>query len=210
MFHTLFLDLDNTLYPKSSGLMDAIRDRIISYMHERLGLEDPEILAIRKYSLQKYGTTLLGLKERFEIDEFEYLDYVHNINLADYLENDIHLKTLIESYPQRKIIFTNSDKNHVERILKFLNINDLIETVVDIHSLMPNLKPHKEAFIKALEIAGLSSWEGCAFIDDYPANIDQAREMGIYSILIDEDTQYQDYLKISSIYDLPSLIPSKS
>ena len=62
MFHTIFFDLDNTIYPKSSGLMDAIRDRIITYMQVRLGLEMPEILALRQYSLQKYGTTVIGLK----------------------------------------------------------------------------------------------------------------------------------------------------
>ncbi|MDP2964710.1 MAG: pyrimidine 5'-nucleotidase [Pelolinea sp.] len=210
MFHTLFIDLDNTLYPKSSGLMDAIRDRIITYMHERLGLEESEILALRQYSLQKYGTTLLGLKERFEINEFEYLDYVHNVNLADHLKNDIRLKALLESYTQRKIIFTNADRNHVDRILKFLDISHLIDKVIDIHTLMPHLKPHKEAFNKALEIAELPTWDGCAFMDDHPANIEQARKMGIYSILIDERSQYQDNLKISSIYDLPSLIPFES
>lgn len=210
MFHTLFIDLDNTLYPKSSGLMDAIRDRIITYMRERLGLQEHEILALRQYSLQKYGTTLLGLKERFEINEFEYLDYVHNINLTDHLKKDIRLKVLLKSYPQRKIIFTNADRNHVDRILKFLDISHLFDIVIDIHALMPHLKPHKEAFDKALEIAQLPSWDGCAYMDDYPANIEQARKMGIYSILIDERLQYQDGLKISSIYELPSLIQNQS
>ena len=190
--------------------MDAIRDRIITYMRERLGLQEQEILALRQYSLQKYGTTLLGLKERFEIDEFEYLDYVHNINLTDHLKKDIRLKVLLKSYPQRKIIFTNADKNHVDRILKFLDISHLFDIVIDIHALMPHLKPHKEAFDKALEIAHLPSWDGCAFMDDHPANIEQARKMGIYSILIDERSQYQDGLKISSIFELPSLIQNQS
>jgi pyrimidine 5'-nucleotidase len=207
MFHTIFFDLDNTVYPKSSGLMDAIRDRIISYMQERLGLEMPEILALRQYSLQKYGTTLIGLKERFDIDEFEFLDYVHNIDLSDHLIKDIKLRNLLASYPQRKIIFTNADKNHVDRILKFLDLDSLFDVVIDIHTLKPHLKPHREAFAKALEIARLSSWDGCAFLDDHPANIEQARSMGIYSVLIDESSQHQDDLKISSLFELPKLIP---
>jgi pyrimidine 5'-nucleotidase len=210
MFHTLFIDLDNTLYPKSSGLMDAIRERIIAYMRERLGLEESEILTLRQYSLQKYGTTLLGLKERFEINEYEYLDYVHNINLSDHLKKNIRLKVLLESYPQKKIIFTNADRNHVDRVLKFLGISRLFENIIDIHTLMPFLKPHRKAFNKALEIAQLTSWEGCAFMDDHPANIGQARKLGIYSILIDERSHFMDNLKISSIYELPSLIPVKS
>jgi len=207
MLHTLFFDLDNTIYPKSSGLMDAIRDRIITYMQDRLGLEMPEILALRKYSLEKYGTTVIGLKERFDIDEFEFLDYVHDIDLADHLTKNTDLRNLISTYPQRKLIFTNADTNHVNRILKFLDLNDLFDAVIDIHAMMPHLKPHRKAFDKALEIARLTSWEGCAFLDDHPANIEQARSLGIYSILIDEIFQHQDALRISSLLELPNLIP---
>ena len=206
MFHTIFFDLDNTIYPKSSGLMDAIGDRIITYMQDRLGLEMPEILALRKYSLQKYGTTVIGLKERFDIDEFEFMDYVHDIDLADHLTKNIDLRNLISAYPQRKFIFTNADMNHVNRILEFLDLKDLFTAVIDIHTMMPHLKPHREAFDKALEIARLTSWGGCAFLDDHPANIEQARNLGIYSILIDESSQHQDELKISSLFELPKLI----
>ena len=60
------------------------------------------------------------LKERFDIDEFEFLDYVHDIDLADHLTKNIDLRNLIAAYPQRKFIFTNADKNHVNRILKIL------------------------------------------------------------------------------------------
>jgi len=59
--HTLFFDLDNTLYPKSSGLMDAIRNRIIDYMRDEMKLDNEEISSIREYSLKRYGTTLVGL-----------------------------------------------------------------------------------------------------------------------------------------------------
>ena len=210
MFHTIFFDLDNTIYPKSSGLMDAIRDRIILYMQDRLGLEMPEILALRHYSLQKYGTTVIGLKERFDIDEFEFMDYVHDINLADHLSKNIDLRNLITAYRQRKYIFTNADMNHVNRILKFLDLEDLFDGIIDIHAMMPNLKPRREAFDKALEIARLSTWDGCAFLDDYPANIEQARNLGIYSILIDERSQHQDDLKITSLFELPKLITASA
>jgi len=186
--------------------MDAIRDRIITYMQVRLGLEMPEILALRQYSLKKYGTTVIGLKERFDIDEYEFLDYVHDIDLSSHLTKNKDLRDLISAFPQSKMIFTNADMNHVNRILKYLDLEDLFVAVIDIHTMMPNLKPHREAFDKALEIAKLTSWKGCAFLDDHPANIEQARRLGIYSILIDENSQYEDDLGISSIFELPRLI----
>jgi putative hydrolase of the HAD superfamily len=207
MFHTLFIDLDNTLYPKSSGLMDAIGERIMIYMRTRLGLNEPESIALRDYSLQQYGSTVIGLKERFDIDEYEYMDFVHDIPLENHLMRDVRLKALLESYPQRKIIFTNADRKHVDRILKYLGVRSFFDQVIDIQTMMPHLKPNQEAFTKALEIAQLSSWVNCAFLDDHPSNIEQARKLGIYSILIDEKSKYQDDLKIKSIYELPSLIP---
>lgn len=188
--------------------MDAIRDRIITYMQVRLGLEMPEIHALRQYSLKKYGTTVIGLKERFDIDEFEFLDYVHDIDLSSHLTKDNDLRKLISAFPQRKLIFTNADLNHVNRILKFLDLEELFDAIIDIHTMMPHLKPHREAFEKALEIARLTSWDGCAFLDDHPANIEQARHLGIYSILIDESSQFQDDLRISSLFELPRLISS--
>ena len=154
------------------------------------------------------GQQSLALKERFNIDEFEFMDYVHDIDLTDHLTKNIALRNLISAYPQRKFIFTNADTNHVNRILKFLDLEDLFVAIIDIHTMMPHLKPHRKAFDKALEIARLTSWDGCAYLDDHPANIAQARNLGIYSILIDESSQHQDELSITSLFELPKLISS--
>ena len=187
--------------------MAAIRDRIVSYMQSRLGLEMEEIQAIRNYSLPKYGTTLLGLKERFDIDECEYLDYVHDINLTAYIQKDIRLFKMLEAYPQRKIILTNANTKHAKHVLGHLGILHFFEIIVDYHTLTPLLKPHRKAFETAMEIADLPSWTGCAFIDDRLENVEKARELGIYSILIDESDKFEDTLKITSIMELPKLIP---
>lgn len=187
--------------------MNAIHDRIVSYLQTRLGLELDEIQTLRNYSLPKYGTTLLGIKERFEIDENDYLDYVHDINLSNYIPQDLQIKNLLEAYPQRKIILTNADKNHAKHVLEYLGIFHLFEIIVDYHVLTPLLKPHKEAFKKTMEIANLSSWAGCAFFDDRLENIEKARELGIQSILVDEASTFDDDLKIATMMDLPKIIP---
>ena len=40
---TLFFDLDDTLYPSASGLWEAIRQRMTTYMEERLGFSADEV-----------------------------------------------------------------------------------------------------------------------------------------------------------------------
>lgn len=202
MFHTLFLDLDNTLYPKSSGLMDAIRDRIISYMGNIMNLTEIEIREIREYSLKKYGTTLIGLMELYGIDKQHYLDYVHDLVLEDFLTRDPHLVSILNSLPQRKVIFSNADLGHVERVLDFLQVGEIFERIIDVHMLMPNVKPQPEAFAKALAATGLSSWEGCAFVDDYLPNVLAAEKLGIFSILVDETGEQNHANRIISIGQL--------
>lgn len=206
MVHTFFIDLDNTLYPKSSGLMDAIRDRIISYMKKILNLDDKEIKSIREYSLKKYGTTLIGLMELYGIDKHHYLDYVHDLDLDIYLKPNPELLNILNLYPQKKVIFSNADQNHIRRVLEFLDLVIFFDVIIDVHMLMPSVKPQAAAFQKAKKAVGLKTWQGCAFIDDYYPNIQKAEELGIFSILIDEKDDVEYKQKIPSILDLPKVI----
>ena len=57
-----FFDLDGTLYPESSGLWLAIKQRIDDYLLEKMGFESQEAQQIRQKFLMKYGTTLRGLQ----------------------------------------------------------------------------------------------------------------------------------------------------
>ncbi len=165
-------------------------------------LNESEIKKIRKYSLKKYGTTLIGLMELYGIDKQYYLDYVHDLDLAAYLVKDQEIINVVRSIPQRKVIFSNADHGHVIRVLDFLGLKDLFDCIIDVHVLMPNVKPQPEAFNKALTLAGLNTWDGCAFVDDYLPNILAAENLGIYSILVDEE-QDQDY--INTIRSLKSI-----
>ena len=206
MIHTLFLDLDNTLYSKSSGLMDAIRDRIISYMSNIMKMTDTQIAEVRTYSLKKYGTTLIGLMELYGIDKQHYLDYVHDLDLNDFLvKNNTVIETL-KVLPQRKVIFSNADSGHVHRVLSFLEISQFFDCIIDVHVLMPNVKPQPEAFYKALKAAGLSSWDGCIFFDDYLPNVQAAEKLGILNILMDETDQQEYPRRITSIESIKDFI----
>src|SRR4030043_1126372 len=55
-FRSLFFDLDDTLYPASSGLWDAIRIRMNEYMQRLIDLPIGEIVKLRQGYLEKYGT----------------------------------------------------------------------------------------------------------------------------------------------------------
>ena len=182
--------------------MDAIRDRIISYMGNIMGMSESQIHETREYSLKKYGTTLIGLMELYGIEKQHYLDYVHDLVLEDFLTKDQEIVSTLNAFPHRKIIFSNADLGHVNRVLDYLQIKECFDRIVDVHMLMPNVKPQPEAFAKALAAAGLSTWEGCAFIDDYLPNVLAAENLGVFSVLVDETGEQDHANRITSIRQL--------
>jgi FMN phosphatase YigB (HAD superfamily) len=54
-FNTLLFDLDETLYPTSSGLWLAIRERINTFMHERMGFPPEQIEVLRDKYLRDHA-----------------------------------------------------------------------------------------------------------------------------------------------------------
>ena len=164
-----------------------IRQRIDLYMHERLGLSDEEIPALRHGYFVNYGTTLRGLQVNFGIDQQDYLDFVHDLPLDDYLKPEPELRQMLLSIPYRRWIFTNSDIDHAERVLNKMEIQDCFDGIVDVWALDPYCKPLPEAYQRALDLARAPDPQRCAFLDDSIRNLTPAHEAGFFTILVGEN-----------------------
>lgn len=206
MFNTFFFDLDNTLYPADCGLWEAIGARIDSFLKNEIKMEPDEITTFRLHCREKYGTALQGLKHLYQVDDAYYLKYVHDLDLSLYLKRDGRLTDLLASLPQRKIVFTNSDINHANNVLTHLGIASFFEFIIDVNQVSPYVKPQKESFQKALELAGLPSAEGCVFLDDHLASVEAGAEMGFLSILVTPTPQNQYPHQITDVFELPDFL----
>ncbi|HUG33950.1 MAG TPA: pyrimidine 5'-nucleotidase [Anaerolineales bacterium] len=182
-FSTLFFDLDDTLYPNSSGLWQAIKARINLYMVERLGIAEKDAPALRESYFKMYGTTLRGLQARHNVDTEDFLAFVHDLTLKEYIKPDPIQREIIASLSSRKLIFTNADANHARRVLAALDLDDLFEKIVDIHTVAPYCKPMPESFAIAQEFADEPDPRKCVVIDDLPRTTRAALEAGMASIL---------------------------
>jgi len=182
-FTTLFFDLDDTLYPNTSGLWQAIKSRINLYMIERLHIAEKDAPTLREQYFKMYGTTLRGLQARHNVDVEDFLAYVHDLPLGDYIQPDPIQREIIASLPSRKLIFTNADANHARRVLAALHLGELFETIVDIHAVAPYCKPMPESFAIAQEIADEPDPRKCVIIDDLPRTTRAAIDVGMASIL---------------------------
>lgn len=202
-FDTILFDLDDTLYPSDSGIMDAIGARMVQYMVVKLGVPASKADEERERLFHLYGTTRRGLQAEYQIDEADFMDYVHDIPLDQYLSKNPSLLSKLAALPQRKIIFTNADSAHALRILTALGIQDFFAQIIDIRAIQPWCKPQKEAFIKALEIAEIRQPNQCVMIDDSLRNLIAAHALGVFTVQVGvQELIYPVDAFIESIEDL--------
>jgi pyrimidine 5'-nucleotidase len=191
-FSTLFFDLDDTLYPSSSGLWKAIKERMNIYMRDVLNIPEDKVHTLREQYYRMYGTTLRGLVERHKVNEQDFLAFVHDLPLKDYLTPDPVQREIIASLPHRKLIFTNADINHARRVLAVLQLDDAFETIIDVNAVSPYCKPNAESFAIAQELANEPDPRKCVMIDDLPRTTRAALQVGMASILYGTDEPTQD------------------
>jgi len=191
-FTTLFFDLDDTLYPSSNGLWPAIKERMTLYMIERLGLPEKDVRVLREQYFKMYGTTLRGLQERHQVDKDDYLAFVHDLPLKDYLKPNPIVREVIGSLPTRNLIFTNADVLHARRVLAVLELDDLFDTVVDVNAVAPYCKPMPESFAIAMDLADEPDPRKCVMIDDLPRTTRAALNVGMASLLYGCDDPTED------------------
>lgn len=206
---TLFLDLDDTLYPQDNGVWQAVSERITSYMVERVGLTAAQASAARRRYYQSFGTSLTGLMMDHDVRPDEYLRYVHDIPLERYLKRDPQLVELLRRLPQKKFIFSNASEEHIRRVLALLDVFDDIDGIIGIESLDLVNKPDLRAYARALELAGDPSPPHCLFVDDRINNLQTARQLGMRTVLVDprpSETLGADY-RVRTVLELAEVVP---
>lgn len=188
MIRTILFDLDDTLYPRSSGIMVEIRRLILDYIQMRLDLAPEEADALRDRYLQAYGTTMRGLQMNHQVDPEEYLRHVHEIALHDYLKPNPELDAVLGTIPQEKIIFTNASREHAERVLEVLGIRRHFCRIVDVRDMEYESKPQPAAYSRICRVLGVEP-EECVLVEDNVRNLCPAKEIGMTTVLVGDGSQ---------------------
>jgi len=207
-FSTLFFDLDATLYPASNGLWELIKQRIYQYMREEIGIPEDEIPATRDRYWKTYGTTLEGLRIHHQINPENYLAFVHDLPLNQYLKPDLELRSQLGSLPQALWVFTNADRQHAARVLQELGIEDLFAGIVDLLALKFVVKPNPEAYRIALDLAGKVAPSRCVMFDDLLPNLHTAKNLGFTTSFVGEKSPNDSVdFHLSSIHEMKAIMP---
>ncbi|MDO9087758.1 MAG: pyrimidine 5'-nucleotidase [Anaerolineaceae bacterium] len=200
----IIFDLDDTLYPSSSGVWTLIRERIDLFMISKLNYTVHNVHSAREQFFKEFGTTLRGLESVHHIDPMEYLQFVHNIPIHRLLFPNIILSRILSEIKQRKVIFTNGDRWHAKRVTDSLNITENFDEVIDILDVSPYCKPMKESFEIAFRKLNIFDPQKALLIDDSLRNIQAAKNLGLQTIWVKEvdNHDHRDFSHIRSIEEL--------
>jgi putative hydrolase of the HAD superfamily len=179
---TWLFDLDGTLYPAESGFLDAVVDRMTDFVEQVTGLPRAEAFKVQKTYLAEHGLTLKGLMLHHDVDPNEFHAIFHDLSL-ECLAHDPDLLAALERLPGRRLIFTNADARHAERVLERLGLAHLFDDVFHIAAAGYEPKPSAEAFAR-IGAAHAIDPAATAFFEDSERNLAPAATLGMTTVLV--------------------------
>ncbi len=181
----LIFDLDHTLYPKETGLFKRVEDRIKLYISKKFGVSLEKASSIRQRYVKEFGLTLPGLIKYHGIDPKEYLDFVQDIEISEFIKRDEELFRILSDIPNKKFIFTNGSEKYAKRVLSALGIEELFLRIFDIEFVEYNPKPSLFSYKKVLSFLDTEP-KSLVFFDDLCENLKTASLFGTKTVLVGE------------------------
>ncbi|KAI8819855.1 Haloacid dehalogenase-like hydrolase-domain-containing protein [Fimicolochytrium jonesii] len=208
-----FFDIDNCLYPKSTGIYREMGRKIHAYF-KRLGFPDEEATELHHRYYRTYGLALRGLVKHHDVDPMAYDREVDQaLPLEQFLKPDPELRTMLETMQGvKKWAFTNAYEVHAGRVLKALGIEDQFAGLTFCDYATPNFpcKPEEVYYEQVMQAAGVTDPSKCYLVDDAAANIDMAKKLGWTAVHVADDVsaepKHGDF-QISHIHELQEVLP---
>ncbi|CAJ1454462.1 unnamed protein product, partial [Effrenium voratum] len=177
----ILLDVDDTLYPVSSGFSDHRNGEVIcKYMVDFLGFESTSSAKIlRDEYFQRYHSTMKGLNVAMQEGRLPKPFYQEQLgqywadhcDFARFLHADPRQVEVIRSLSQdvglKIAVFTNSPRQYALRCLDALGLRAFVpdEMVFAVEDVLPACKPQPEAFKKVLDAIGAAPQRTVMFED---------------------------------------------
>ncbi|KAF7684320.1 hypothetical protein TCON_0471 [Astathelohania contejeani] len=176
----LIFDIDKTLYPQSIPIYEAITEGKLDYITKNMDMSRKKIIELLKDYKKKYGSSIKGFATEHKLNVSACLSYVLEfVKEKNILNEDQELKTILDSIPYRKFVFTNADMGHAKYILTALGILDCFEVIfyTDYNIKDCWAKPEIRCYKYIEETLGITNPKNIYFFDDSICNILQAKNL---------------------------------
>ena len=192
-------DLDNCLYPASTGLFALIDERMGAYIQRLLDCDRDEAKRVQKAHFHEHGTTLAGLMKEHGIDPHHFLEDVHAIPL-DRVQCDERLGRLLPRLPGRRFVFTNGDAPYARRVLDAIGVHEHFEDLHDIHASGLRPKPDPHGYELLCERFGIDPAHAL-LVDDMAQNLVPASKLGMTTVWVDNGSERGNHAYDEEIVD---------
>ncbi|KAN0060795.1 hypothetical protein ACQY0O_007454 [Thecaphora frezii] len=195
----VWLDIDNTLYKRSTRIAELMGERIRAYF-VNMGLDNDEARQLHQQYYKTYGLAIRGLVKHHDIDPLDYDRKCDaSLPLEDILRPDPDVIRLLSDLDRTKVrvfALTNAYKQHADRVLRLLGIDDQVEGIVYCDYAVPDFscKPELDFYQAALRLVGAGPDTRSYFVDDSALNIVAAKQLGWHSCVYfkeDDDDEQQ-------------------
>jgi len=180
-------DLDNCLYPASTGLFDLIDERMGAYIQRLLDCDPEEARRVQKHHFHTHGTTLAGLMKEHGIDPHDFLADVHDIDL-ERIKCDERLAQLLPRLPGRRFVFTNGDAPYARRVLEKIGVERHFDELHDIHASSYRPKPDPHGYALLCDRFGIDPKQAL-LADDMVQNLIPAKALGMTTVWVDNGSE---------------------
>ncbi|CAN1807769.1 Uncharacterized protein C24B11.05, partial [Linum perenne] len=194
---------------------------LADFLVQKCGFSHSKAPTLRSELFKTYGSSLAGLRALgYNIDADDYHSFVHGRLPYHLIKPDPQLSNLIRTIPQRKIIFTNSDRNHAIEVLDRLGLEDCFDQIICFETMNPNLpnstrpdefpvllKPSMDAMKIALRAADVDP-RRTLFLDDNSRNVAAGKALGLRTVLVGKTMKIPeaDYV-LEKIQNLAQVVP---
>ncbi|MEO1719641.1 MAG: pyrimidine 5'-nucleotidase [Pseudomonadota bacterium] len=186
---TWIFDLDNTLYPGECNLFAQVDQKMSAFIQGYLNVPADYARHLQKSYYRQYGTTLAGMMAVHNMEPTEFLEFVHDIDLAP-VDPHPELGAAIAALPGRKLIFTAGSRRHAENVAGKLGVLDQFEDIMDIVDTDFVPKERIESYNRMLARHGVDP-KTAAMFEDMPHNLVPAHGLGMTTVLV--HSSYMDH-----------------
>lgn len=216
----IFFDCDDSLYRNEWATALKLNAKFAAYCSTNLGVPESKMMGLYK----TYGTTLCGLIREGYIEEAAVADFlkeVHDIPLDD-VKPDPELRTMLLAIPHKRWVFTAATREHAERCLRRLGVEDCFEGIIacsttEVFKKAGFVSKHDpKCFEFAMDVAGVPRDQAakCMLLDDSASNLKTAKAMGWSTVLVglharsgsEVDSQNAD-VKVNTIHEIRCSLP---
>ena len=199
-------DLDNTLYPPQSAIIEQIIPRMGIFVSNELGISIEESNALCDGYYHRYGGAGRGIQLHYpNVDLNKFSEFSHQVNL-DNVKKATKLKEALQGLKKSRYVFTNSPLPYATRVLKHIDLYDCFDGVFSVEQTGYQMKPDPHAFNTICQHFGFDASDA-AFYDDQVSNIATAKALGMRTVLVNRP-DIDNHDACYKTEDLPSFVAS--